>query len=126
VIRLNVGTLQLDGMLLANGGNGNTFAGGGSGGSIFVKTRTLSGNGVVQANGGSGATQSGGGGGGRVAVYYGNAASFAFSNVVARGGTGFGVGVNGTVFLLQTNFAFADSGGALEIVAASLSVPAVR
>ena len=48
--------------------------GGGSGGSILINTRVLSGGhtGVIQALGGSGGSSTGGGAGGRIAAYYVN------------------------------------------------------
>jgi hypothetical protein len=86
---------------LANGGNGDTFAGGGSGGGIKITTDRISGAGLVQAKGGNGASQSGGGGGGRIAIYYNVAADLVFTNVQAQGGTGLNIGGAGTIFLKQ-------------------------
>ena len=64
-IRLNLtGTLQVAGVISANGGNGSgTGGGGGSGGSILLTVGTLSGGGAITANGGSGVDSVGGGGG---------------------------------------------------------------
>ncbi|MEM4245232.1 MAG: LamG-like jellyroll fold domain-containing protein, partial [Candidatus Nanoarchaeia archaeon] len=50
--------------------------GGGSGGSVFINTNTITGDGNITANGGAGNYgsvygESGGGGGGRIAIYYG-------------------------------------------------------
>ncbi|KAH7687489.1 Growth factor receptor cysteine-rich domain-containing protein [Dioscorea alata] len=56
-------TLQADGYVAAEGGNGGLNGGGGSGGSIMVHAFKLKGNGTISAAGGSGW---GGGGGGRV------------------------------------------------------------
>jgi hypothetical protein len=75
------GTLQVDGIISANGNPGgnlngaNGGAGGGAGGSIYLTANTLSGTGSVSANGGAGGTNDlnrggGGGAGGRIAIYY--------------------------------------------------------
>lgn len=58
-------------MIDNNGGNGkNDGAGGGSGGSILIKTLMFSGHGSIQVNGGDGRGSGGGGGsGGRLAVH---------------------------------------------------------
>ena len=53
LVRLSVGTLNLEGQILANGGPGSAWGGGGSGGGIKITTGTLSGRGSVQALGGS-------------------------------------------------------------------------
>ncbi|MBI2439932.1 MAG: hypothetical protein HYV35_01015 [Lentisphaerae bacterium] len=64
----------------ANDASGN-YTGGGSGGSIYITCRTLTGtSGIARANGGSHGGNSGGGGGGRIAVVYNSAAQ---SNVTA-------------------------------------------
>ena len=68
-------TLNLIGTVTANGGYGDSYGGGGAGGSIFVNTSNLIGSGSLSANGGAGLdpdgyTDSGGGAGGRIAVYY--------------------------------------------------------
>ena len=66
---LNIaGALTLDGLIAANGGsvsaipNGPIPGSGGSGGSIWLETGTLSGSGTIMSNGGSSPTASGGGG----------------------------------------------------------------
>jgi hypothetical protein len=103
-----VGTLQVDGSILANGTVGVTgqwpSGGGGSGGSINLSVGTLSGNGTVKANGGNGGTStsgsSGGGGGGHVAVYY---TSSAYAGLwQAYGGSGYQRGGSGTIYLKAT------------------------
>ncbi|KAK3724602.1 hypothetical protein QZH41_005193 [Actinostola sp. cb2023] len=68
-------TLDIEGTIRANGDKyGGTYAGGGSGGSILIKTTNLEGSGLVQVNGGAGYSHStrggGGGAGGRIGVYY--------------------------------------------------------
>ncbi len=79
----------LNGSVTANGKDGN---GGGSGGSIYIITKDLSGSGSMIANGGSGYIPSypnncdGGGGGGRIAVYY---QTSTFAGITqAKGGSG--------------------------------------
>ncbi|XP_057544556.1 uncharacterized protein LOC130823795 [Amaranthus tricolor] len=65
-IRLNViESVELGGSLLADGGNTGIKGGGGSGGSIYIKTRKMTGNGRISASGGDGFA---GGGGGRVCI----------------------------------------------------------
>ncbi|PIA64560.1 hypothetical protein AQUCO_00100200v1 [Aquilegia coerulea] len=59
------GYLELGGVLLAEGGDGGLKGGGGSGGSIYIKSHRMSGNGNISASGGNGW---GGGGGGRVSI----------------------------------------------------------
>ena len=72
-----LGTLAVDGSVLANGNNGAIYSteclasGGGSGGSIYISAGTLAGSGLIAAHGGrGGGTGGGGGGGGRIAIYY--------------------------------------------------------
>jgi len=103
VIPLNVsGTLQVDGLISANGGNGSgSGGGGGSGGSIALSVGTLTGAGSITANGGNGADViGGGGGGGRIAITFNNNS---FSGpVCAYGGGGAGWGGAGTIYV-RTN-----------------------
>jgi hypothetical protein len=112
-IQLTVaGTLTVNGLISANGGDAHGFAGGqqggGSGGSVYIITNAFSGSGAITANGGqsglaTGAGAGGGGGGGRIAVYF-QASSFTGS-VEAAGGTGAGLGEDGeygTVGLFDT------------------------
>jgi hypothetical protein len=119
-IKLNVGELQVDGSILANGadavsGTPNQAPGGGSGGSIWIITRRLAGTGCMNANGGyghSGGTiyNGGGGGGGRIAVYaitapFYTAGGFVGTYTVSGGAGGNGgstpgyAGAVGTVYL---------------------------
>jgi YD repeat-containing protein len=77
VIVLNVGNLNLQGQIQANGGSCQSFAGGGSGGSILLQIGSGSlGQNNVNANGGAGGpggngTGGGGNGGfGRIAIAY--------------------------------------------------------
>jgi hypothetical protein len=105
VVRITASTLQLDGMIAADGASsGNGCAGGGAGGSVKVEVKTLKGGGSIHANGGSvpgGGNSTGGGGGGRIAVLYDNATMFTLTNVAALGGTGTQNAAPGTIFLQQ-------------------------
>lgn len=100
VIHLTVGNIvRVDGMITANGDRAtNSRSGGGSGGSIYISTTSLSGNGVISANGGSGELSlGGGGGGGRIAITY--TTNDFNGDIVARGGAGWVYGGAGTVYL---------------------------
>ncbi len=108
LVRLEVpeGLVNLDGQLLANGGNGSLnsgdYGGGGSGGGIYVLCKTFTGvNGILSATGGKGNTLNsggGGGGGGRIAVWSKQNNSLGLSTNVT-GGTGCNAGLIGTVVL---------------------------
>ncbi|EEF58394.1 carboxypeptidase-like regulatory domain-containing protein [Pedosphaera parvula] len=100
VIRLNVtGTLEVDGIISAGGGNGSGLAGGGgSGGSIWLAVGTLSGAGSIAANGGNGAAGLGGGGGGGMIYMPCNNNSFS-GTVTAYGGGGANWGGAGTTII---------------------------
>lgn len=115
-VTLNVsGTLDVDGKISANGGNGSGLGGGGgSGGSIALTAGTLLGDGAITANGGTGANAiGGGGGGGRIALLYGGD-EFAGS-VSADGGDGAAAGGAGTIYTKATAQAvgqvLVDNGG---------------
>ena len=72
VVTLTVGTLQLDGQILARGESRPAGQAGGAGGSVLVTAATVSGAGSIDASGGAGDAGcygSGPGGGGRVALY---------------------------------------------------------
>jgi hypothetical protein len=99
-IRLTVtGTLQMDGTISANGGNGSgTGGGGGSGGSIWLTVGNLSGAGAIMANGGSGVDSIGGGGGGGI-IYISCNNNFFAGNASAYGGGGANWGGAGTVLI---------------------------
>ncbi|XP_030530685.2 uncharacterized protein LOC115741106 [Rhodamnia argentea] len=58
-----LGYLEVNGSILADGGDGGSKGGGGSGGSIYIKAQKMTGNGKISACGGNGYA---GGGGGRV------------------------------------------------------------
>lgn len=71
LVRIDADTVVVDGTITANGQRGG-YMGSGSGGGIFIRTRTFSGgsNAVMRANGGNYGSISGGtGGGGRIAVW---------------------------------------------------------
>src|SRR5690625_2465323 len=89
VVRISAGHVLLDGSISADGHS--VWRGGGSGGSVWLTVRELSGSGVISANGGQGgsggSSQVGsGGGGGRIAVYYQLNDGFPIDNVQALGG----------------------------------------
>ena len=97
-MRVTAGSLQLEGVLLANGSGSSS--GSGSGGGVYVAVNTLSGSGSIQAKGGSSTYGYGGGGGGRVAVYAGDWSGF---NVGHHGAWGNGTaGGAGTVYLKRS------------------------
>jgi len=104
----------VDGWLSANGIPGfQDGSGGGSGGSIWVNTRTLRGDGFITADGGDGELfGGGGGGGGRVAIYYlnnpGHTNNFT-GDMTAYGGEGFYWGDDGSVL-------YSSGVGALQVL----------
>ncbi|MEO8378096.1 MAG: Ig-like domain-containing protein, partial [Acidobacteriota bacterium] len=62
VVRINAGSVIVDGSIVAGGSSNNTFGNvGGSGGSVWITTGKISGTGAINANGGA-ACQAGGGG----------------------------------------------------------------
>lgn len=72
-------TILVDGTMTASGGvhAGWSGNGGGSGGGIYLKARTITGGGKLLANGsGSGSSDAGGGSGGRIALVYSSTISF--------------------------------------------------
>jgi len=94
-------TLTLAGFILVNGESSGSWWSGGSGGSVYITTKTFSGSGSVFANGGDGCTYYGGvgagGGGGRIAIYY-DVNNFTGS-LQTYGGRGRGNGGPGTIYL---------------------------
>lgn len=75
IIRLAArGSVTIDGLVGANAEDGHNGAtGGGSGGSIWISSKTFKGNGVIRVSGGSGLfSSSGGGGGGRISIDFDN------------------------------------------------------
>jgi hypothetical protein len=102
LVRIVADEIDLDGLIVADGGSnaGNGCAGGGSGGGVKLDVGTVSGSGMVRADGGAASGFSaGGGGGGRISVLYADAAEFDFANVRALGGAGQNNGSPGTIFL---------------------------
>ena len=98
VIRLNViGTLQVAGVLSANGGDSYNYinGGGGAGGSLWLNVGTLRGAGSVTADGGA-SVAGGGGGGGRIAIYHDT--NLFTGTLSAYGGAGQQRGGAGTIF----------------------------
>ncbi|HMP84658.1 MAG TPA: hypothetical protein PKA41_18340, partial [Verrucomicrobiota bacterium] len=98
-IKLTVtGTLDISGIIRADGANGtNSRSGGGAGGSIWLSAGTLAGAGLISANGGMGEpVHGGGGGGGRVAVYFNT--NFYSGGIIARGGSGNVAGGAGSIY----------------------------
>ena len=92
-----LGSIQIDGIISANGNNAAaTGAGGGSGGSVWLTAGKFSGNGIISANGGNGNGNGGGGGGGRIALTYGT--NYFSGMLAARGGSGINRGGAGTIY----------------------------
>lgn len=95
-VRLSVrGSLVMNGILRSSGTQAG--GGGGSGGSIWVMARELTGTGSIEARGGDGWFGSGGGGGGRIAVYCRESSAFPPDRITAPGGNGYQAGLPGTV-----------------------------
>jgi len=106
LIRIVAQTLNLDGIIKADGETPGLF-GAGSGGGVRIDVGTLRGTGQITANGGTGQPDSGGGGGGgRVAIYYQDAVGFDLTRVTALGGPGSGPpnGQDGSVITQQQAF----------------------
>jgi len=100
VIRMTVtGTLEIDGVISANGGHGSGLGGGGgAGGAINMTSGALSGVGSITANGGNGAgAVGGGGGGGYIALIL--TQNLFTGNISAYGGGGANWGGAGTIFI---------------------------
>lgn len=74
IIKINaLSSLTLDGTISADGDQSNKkLTGGGSGGSVWLTTKYLSGNGESKVLGGNGNASGGGGGGGRISVTFRN------------------------------------------------------
>jgi len=95
LVRIQAGTLHLDGEILANGAEGSGAASsGGSGGGIYTAVAMLRGSGLIRAGGGNGGVNpnnggaGGAGGGGRIALYAGDFGDFDTLRIIAPGGTG--------------------------------------
>ena len=89
-------TLTVNGAITADGADWHR--GTGSGGSVYITAKHLTGAGRITASGGDNGCLWGcnGGGGGRIAVYY-ETSDFPEVNAVAGGGGGCGLGEEGTV-----------------------------
>lgn len=97
-INLNLtGNLVLGGTISANGNNGSSWRGSGSGGSVYINAVDMSGTGTVTANGGTYTAAQGGGG--RVALYYTGLYSLDTTKVLANKGGG--TAANGSVFIFD-------------------------
>jgi len=66
-----VDTIMVNGIVTANGGAAGHYAGGGSGGGIWLIARRFAGTGVVEAHGGDSNNRGGAGAGGRIAFWSG-------------------------------------------------------
>jgi len=96
------GTLELDGVISANGTAGIQEGGGGAGGSLVLKLGQWLGSGALSANGGAGSLPAGGGGGGGVvAVYF--ATNLFTGAISAKGGAGANYGGAGAIYLGPNN-----------------------
>lgn len=91
--------LTVDGSLMVSGGDCNvTECGGGSGGTIFIKSRSFAGVGLVGSRGGNGDDTGGGGSGGRIAIHL-NAKMLFEGLFEVEGGSGKYLGASGTVYI---------------------------
>jgi RHS repeat-associated protein len=110
-------TLQVDGIISANGLNGDSVSnqngGGGAGGAIWIDTQSLAGTGVIEAIGGDGGSagsrRGGGGAGGRITLYY--AASTFSGKVTTYGGGGHQAGGPGTIYWSADDHLLIDNNG---------------
>jgi hypothetical protein len=86
VITLKATTsIQVDGLVSANGNDDGGDCGGGSGGSIYIETDYFKGSGMVTSRGGAGSGTGGGGGGGRISIVHNVSQAFT-GDVFADGG----------------------------------------
>lgn len=89
----------VDGSISVDGGSCLlTACGGGSGGSIYIESRTFRGVGRITANGGNGFGNGGGGSGGRVALHLNDKMIFQ-GRFQVEGGKGQYIGSSGTVYI---------------------------
>jgi hypothetical protein len=108
------GTLDMSGIITADGSPGTCFlngGGGGAGGSVWLEAASLTGSGSVTANGAQGyqGSDSGGGSGGRVAVISTSGAVPGYS-LYARGGSGDSIfsGSAGTIYKKSSSQTYGD------------------
>ncbi|HEY5610507.1 MAG TPA: hypothetical protein VIL97_04820, partial [Thermoanaerobaculia bacterium] len=89
----------LNGATRARGGDGQTGAGAGAGGSILIRAGTIAGNGSLDASGGIATTAAGGGG--AIAIVYTDAVGGWLSNLIARGDASTAIRTSGagTIYL---------------------------
>ena len=104
LVRITAGTLELDGLIAADGQYAGYYSGGGSGGGIRLDVGILSGEGLIRSRGGAAypSDQLAGGGGGRIAIFYEELIGFDLTSRVDVGGgdgTGSLDGSSGTVYL---------------------------
>lgn len=100
-VRIVAQTMVVDGRIDASGAVSiGSASGNGAGGSVNVRTGSLSGSGILTASGGSDNNANHtGGGGGRIAIRYTDALTLPRANVRAVGGDGYyGDGGHGSVF----------------------------
>ena len=97
-------TVSIDGIVSCDGMSPvDSFAGGGSGGSIYINASLLVGSGTISVNGGDAGAISGGGGGGRLIVTHDNPSNSLL--LAAKGGNGYYTGSAGTIFeLVNSNY----------------------
>ena len=105
LVRIDANTLQLDGTIRADGGQGTVQGhsrAAGSGGGIKIDVGTLSGSGLISAKGGSEWWNGDQSGGGRIAVYFDTNTGFNLDNKVttAAGGSVYDPSP-GTVYIEQ-------------------------
>lgn len=101
------GDITLNGNIDVSGNDGfasgSARGGGGSGGSVFIRSDTITGSASILSEGGNGLQYSGGGAGGRIAIYS-DTTSFPPSQISAAGGSAGGSGGSkpgqtGTIFI---------------------------
>ena len=81
-------TVNVDGILSANGGDASSNGGGGSGGAILIDANIIKGYGTISVRGGNGHGDGGGGSGGRISLKH-TSNSFPFSGkTISEGGLG--------------------------------------
>ncbi|XP_060557569.1 uncharacterized protein LOC132717977, partial [Ruditapes philippinarum] len=92
--------LRVEGRLHSNGEKGgDSKAGGGAGGSLYISANHLDGTGSIEVTGGAGGTNGGGGGGGRIAIYHTDQNHFTGKYLVHGGWGTEQYGGPGTVYL---------------------------
>ena len=90
--------MNLYGTISANGAD--NWSGGGSGGSVFLRSGTLHGHGEIVSNGGKGLGAASGGSGGRIALYVTDKSPFK-GTLTTFGGCGSACGAAGTIFIRE-------------------------